>query len=39
MGKFSEILKEESKKEYYIKLHEFIEKEYKDRLLNLDEED
>ena len=28
MGRFSEILKEESKKEYYIKLHKFIENEY-----------
>lgn len=28
MGRFSEILKEESNKEYYKKLHEFVENEY-----------
>lgn len=33
MGRFSEILKEESKKDYYIKLHEFVEKEYETKTI------
>ena len=28
MGRFSEILKEESEQDYYKKLHEFVENEY-----------
>lgn len=33
MGRFTEILKEESKRDYYIKLHEFVEKEYKTKTI------
>ena len=33
MGRFSEILKEESKKDYYIKLHEFVENEYETKTI------
>ena len=38
MGRFSEILKEESKKDYYIKLHEFVENEYETKTIYLPKE-
>ena len=33
MGRFKDIIEEESKKDYYIKLHEFVENEYKTKTI------
>jgi uracil-DNA glycosylase len=33
MGRFSQILKEESGKEYYMKLHTFVEEQYKTKAI------